>query len=143
MIVFDLQCARGHQFEGWFDDNRAFEDQKKRQLILCPVCNDSNVCKIPSAFAIGSSRTNTETETNPELRPPDPAALARKISHFLENSFDNVGSDFAKEALKIHYGAEEPRNIRGVSTSEEEKMLKEEGIRFFKIPAAPPSSEKN
>jgi hypothetical protein len=45
-----------------------------------------------------------------------------------------VGCDFAKEALKIHYGAAEPRNIRGVSTKEEEKTLTDEGIQFIKIP---------
>jgi hypothetical protein len=45
-----------------------------------------------------------------------------------------VGCDFAKEALKMHYGAAEPRNITGVSTKEEEKTLNEEGIQFFKIP---------
>jgi len=28
----------------------------------------------------------------------------------------------------------EPRNIRGTSTQEEEKTLKEEGIEFIKIP---------
>jgi len=44
--------------------------------------------------------------------------------------------------LKIHYGATEPRNIRGVSTKEEEKTLKEEGIQFFKIPIpAPPDTD--
>ena len=39
-------------------------------------------------------------------------------------------------------GCEEPRNIRGVSTKEEEKMLKEEGINFVKIPMpAPPETD--
>ncbi len=53
---------------------------------------------------------------------------------FVEKNFDNVGCEFAKEALKIHYGAAEPRNIRGVSTKEEEKTLTDEGIQFIKIP---------
>jgi len=52
----------------------------------------------------------------------------------MEN-FEDVGPQFAKEALKIHYGASEARNIRGVSTAEEEKMLKEEGVDFFKVGA--------
>jgi hypothetical protein len=57
-----------------------------------------------------------------------------------------VGSDFANEALKIHYGVNEPRNIRGVSTSQEEDMLREEGVDFVKLPIiskeeTPPSSD--
>ena len=44
--------------------------------------------------------------------------------------------------MKIHYGAAEPRNIRGVSTQAEEKLLKQEGVEFIKIPVpAPPDSE--
>ena len=57
-----------------------------------------------------------------------------KIVDFVQKNFDDVGCNFAKEALKIHYGAVEPRNIRGVSTKEEEKTLEEEGIEFFKVP---------
>jgi hypothetical protein len=45
-----------------------------------------------------------------------------------------VGCNFATEALKMHYGATEQRNIRGTSTDTEEKMLKEEGIGFLKVP---------
>jgi hypothetical protein len=34
----------------------------------------------------------------------------------------------------MHYGVSDPRNIRGVSTDQEEKVLKEEGIDILKIP---------
>jgi hypothetical protein len=108
MIAYDIQCVNGHAFEGWFEDSEAYEAQKKKELIACPVCNNTRVSRIPSTFAI----------------------------------FDDVGCDFAKEALKIHYGVEEPRNIRGVSTKEEEKMLKKEGVDFVKIPMpAPPDTD--
>ena len=63
------------------------------------------------------------------------------MAEFVEKNFEDVGADFTKEALKIHYGVTEPRNIRGVSTPEEEKTLKEEGIEFLKIPVAKPSGE--
>jgi len=132
MIAYDLQCTNGHSFEGWFEDRKAYLDQKKRGLITCPVCNDTAVENMPSTFAIRSSQT-----FKPKALSPQEAALAKigkETIEFVEKNFDNVGSDFAKEALKIHFGATEPRNIRGVSTKEEEKTLKEEGIQFFKIP---------
>ena len=62
------------------------------------------------------------------------AALSEKISDYIDKNFDNVGADFTKEALKMHYGVAEQRNIRGHSTSAEEKILQEEGIPFFKFP---------
>ncbi len=60
--------------------------------------------------------------------------VGKEIVDYVGKNFDDVGCDFAKEALKIHYGVKEARNIRGISTKEEEKMLKEEGIDFVKIP---------
>ncbi len=53
---------------------------------------------------------------------------------FLEKNFENVGPDFTREALKMHYGVSKNRNIRGTSTKAEEDMLEQEGIKFFKIP---------
>ena len=31
MIVYDLQCAQGHAFEGWFEGLEDLEDQLARQ----------------------------------------------------------------------------------------------------------------
>ena len=132
MIAYDLQCMHGHIFEGWFEDEEAYLDQKKKQLIACPVCNDGSVGRIPSTFAIKSSQSFHQNNLS-----SDEAALARvgkEVIDYVKKNFDDVGADFTKEALKIHYGAAEPRNIRGVSTKEEEKILKDEGVQFFKIP---------
>ncbi len=132
MIAFDLQCVNGHTFEGWFEDGQAYEEQKRKGLIACPVCSNTSVSKIPSTFSIKSSHTE---KASPDSQ-VDLAKIGRKIVDFVEKNFDDVGTDFAKEALKIHYGVSEPRNIRGVSTVQEEKTLKEEGIKFFKIPVS-------
>ncbi len=140
MIAYDLQCTNGHTFEGWFEDRKAYLDQQKKGLITCPVCNDTSVDIIPSTFAIKSSQSS-----RPRQLPAEEAALqkiGKEAVEFVEKNFDDVGCDFTKEALKIHYGASEPRNIRGVSTKDEEKTLKEEGIQFFKIPMpAPPDTD--
>lgn len=130
MIIFDLQCSSGHSFEGWFDDGQAFEVQKDKGLLACPICNDNNICKMPSGFAIRASSPTASQEPRAE----ELAALGEKIGEFVRKNFDDVGADFAREALKMHYGVAEQRNIRGQSTQEEEKVLKEEGIPFLKIP---------
>ncbi|MBN2539607.1 MAG: DUF1178 family protein, partial [Deltaproteobacteria bacterium] len=46
----------------------------------------------------------------------------------------DVGSKFAEVALKIHFGEEDSRNIKGTTTEREEAVLKEEGVPFVKIP---------
>ena len=130
MIAYDLQCVNGHAFEGWFEDSQAYQTQKKKKLIACPACDTTQVSRIPSTFAIKSSPIPQKGSLEEE----NLKKVGKEIVDFVDKNFDDVGCDFAKEALKIHYGVEEPRNIRGVSTKEEEKMLKEEGIDFLKIP---------
>jgi hypothetical protein len=134
MIAYDLTCCNGHTFEGWFEDARAFKTQKQKGLLTCPVCSDGEISRLPSTFAIKNS---------PALNRPSPTdvrtnltALGKQIQDYVEKNFDDVGPDFAKEALKIHYGAEEPRNIRGVSTLQEEETLRSEGVDFVKVPLA-------
>lgn len=130
MIAYDFQCISGHSFEGWFEDRKAYEKQKEKDLIACPVCNNTSIVRIPSTFAIKSSTPIKEFRDSQA----DLVKIGKKIADFVDKNFDDVGCDFAKEALKMHYGVSEARNIRGVSTKEEEKTLKEEGVQFFKIP---------
>ncbi|MDI6795522.1 MAG: DUF1178 family protein [Desulfatibacillaceae bacterium] len=132
MIVFDLECKDGHAFEGWFSDSADFESQMKRGLICCPVCNETSVSRKLSPVAI---RTNSGSS---QPVGPNPAKqfqhFLQKMADFVDKNFEDVGCNFATEALKMHYGATEQRNIRGTSTDTEEKMLKEEGIGFLKVP---------
>lgn len=130
MIAFDLQCVNGHTFEGWFEDSKAYTYQNKKKMIACPMCNSTSVTKLLSTFAIKGSPTLPDTIQ----KQPDLERISHELTEYVEKNFENVGCDFTKEALKIHYGVEEPRNIRGVSTKEEEKTLKKEGISFFKVP---------
>ncbi|MGA6926900.1 MAG: DUF1178 family protein [Desulfosarcina sp.] len=138
MIAYDLQCSHGHRFEGWFEDSTSFGRQKKQGLIACPICDDTAISKIPSTFAIKGATETTAVDSTATV---DRAALGRKIVEFVQKNFDNVGADFAEEALKMHYGVTEPRNIRGVSTPKEEATLKAEGIHFFKVPVSSEPSD--
>ncbi len=131
MIAFDLKCINGHMFEGWFEDGQAYDKQKKKNLISCPICDTTDVSKILSPVAI---KKGPKTDLNAPIPQDQMAELSRKIVDYVEKNFDNVGCEFTKEALKIHYGVTEPRNIRGVSTPEEEKLLKQEGIQYIKLP---------
>ena len=64
----------------------------------------------------------------------DPHQALQLVHEYLDRHFEDVGAEFYKEALKIHYGETEKRNIKGTATTEEEVILKEEGVQFLKIP---------
>jgi len=130
MILFDLKCSNGHTFEGWFDDSQTFDKQKAKGMITCPVCEDAAVSKVPSTFAIKASQIAADSSCKEKHL----EKIGRKIADFVENNFEDVGCKFTTEALKMHYGVSELKNIRGTSTEKEEKILKDEGINFVKIP---------
>ena len=132
MIVFDLQCLNGHTFEGWFDNSAAYEEQRARNLINCPICGETDVQKVLSPVAIGSGKK--DTGAGAEVSPEQGRDAVKAFREYVEKNYEDVGADFAKEALKIHYGVSEERSIRGTSTDDEEKTLRDEGISFFKVP---------
>ena len=133
MIIYDLKCENGHTFEGWFKDRETWVLQNSQSLVSCPVCNGTNVEIIPSSITIMGKNSRTENKSqNKEISP----VAALKILHqYIDKNFEEVGDKFAEVALKIHYGDEEKRNIKGTSTPEEEENLKEEGVKFIKIPS--------
>jgi len=49
MKVLNLQCAHQHSFEGWFASEDDFQSQLSRQLVECPMCDSTQIEKMPSA----------------------------------------------------------------------------------------------
>lgn len=132
MIVFDLECSKGHMFEGWFNNHRSFEEQNAKRLVSCPYCNNTLVRRIMSPVAMKSaSRGKEEVGDHPSL---DYGRLAKEIVEYVNKNFEDVGPQFAKEALKMHYGVTEKRNIKGSATEQEEGVLRQEKIEFFRVP---------
>ncbi|MCX7634166.1 MAG: DUF1178 family protein [Syntrophales bacterium] len=132
MIIYDLRCANDHKFEGWFKDRAAFEQQRDQKLVTCPVCGNTDTRIVPHSVNV----VGRERETVGEKRPSaiSPLEYLRLLHEFIDKHFENVGDRFADVAIKIHYGEDERRNIRGTTTPEDEETLREEGIPFVKIP---------
>jgi len=128
MIAYDLICSNGHLFECWFKDSASFEEQNEAGIINCPICDDTQVVRAFSPFMI--KKGDAERKRGEE----SVHQAVQMIHEYLEKNFEDVGADFAKEALKIHYGEVEKRNIRGTATTEDEVILKEEGVQFIKVP---------
>jgi hypothetical protein len=147
MKVFDLQCAQGHRFEGWFASEDDFQSQSQRALVQCPLCGDPSVVKKLSAPRLNLTTCRTDAQSGVEQQvagtPINQQALdaswlavARKI---VANTTD-VGPQFADEARRIHYGEAEIRAIRGQTTVKEARDLIEEGIVV--VPLMLPDSVK-
>lgn len=131
MISFNLLCAREHEFEGWFAGSAAFEEQRARKLIECPVCGSRAVSKTVSAPNIASSRRRQDArkaETKKALQ------VMAKLKAHVRSTHENVGDRFPEEARKIHYGEAQERGIYGKASKDEVGALLEEGIAIAPLP---------
>ena len=137
MIVFNLTCERcEYSFEGWFDNTKAFNTQKKRKLINCPNCESSNITKALVAPNI-PRKTNSKIVKNKKTL----ASNIKKIKKIVEENFDYVGDNFSEEAKKIKYGETKDRPIYGEATIEQTKELIDEEINITPLPFQ--SNKKN
>jgi hypothetical protein len=133
MILFDLKCARDHVFEAWFPNNAAYEKQAKAGAVSCPSCGSRKVEKAPMAPRIGKSAGKAELP----VVAAEHAEIRQKLTELrskIEANCDYVGSKFAEEARRIHYGETERRDIYGEASDDEAKELHEEGVEFARVP---------
>jgi len=145
MIAFDIECVCGYSFEAWFQSHEDFRAQQRLGLITCPACGGQETRKIPSPVAIRTNQLTMETAKGEETSSAaeKTEVLLRMIRNYVCKHYEDVGHKLANEALKIHYGVTEPRNLRGVTTTQEEEMLHNEGIKLIKIPMPPQDDPVN
>lgn len=164
MKVLNLQCAQQHSFEGWFASEDDFQSQLSRGLVECPMCADKGIQKLPCAprlnlggySSAGSAGPTSQAAPSQALAqksgqefaqnsatavtgPPagqnaaEQAAFLKALRHVLAHTED-VGTRFADEARRMHYGEQEARSIRGQTSAREAMELMEEGIEVMPLP---------
>ena len=136
MILYDLNCAKGHAFEAWFKDSKTYDRQAKGGKVACPVCGDTDVSKALMAPNITTRAEKAEAAERYTKEAADTLKAMNEFRDFVEQNCENVGKRFPEEARKIHYGDAEPKGIYGEATVEEVKALKEEGVPCAPIPWA-------
>ncbi len=162
MKVLNLRCSHHHAFEGWFASEDDFQGQLARGLVTCPLCEDPDVRKMPSAPRLNLGATAGVPDAASPSRelsvpavpasgparevmaaagsPEGQAKFLKALRHVLANT-ENVGERFADEARAMHYGDAEQRSIRGQASRSEAMELLEEGIDVMPLPLPAMSKE--
>ncbi|MBU3640467.1 DUF1178 family protein [Polynucleobacter sp. Fuers-14] len=154
MKVYNLTCPLDHRFEGWFASEEDCLAQQDKGMLACPICDSTEITRMPSAPHIGKS-SSTElalSKAEPEsmswgvvaltgsdhshLEAQVQAAFLKGMRELMGRSED-VGNSFADEARKIHYKESPERSIRGQTTFDEAEALREEGIDVLSMPMIP------
>lgn len=129
MIHYQLRCAGGHEFDGWFRDSAAFDAQAKAGFVECPTCGGTEVAKRLMAPAIpkkGARRPAAAPAAEAgaagaEVAAPVPAgqpaagggmvsgpvpaqlvALLQRMRSEVERNCEYVGPKFAEAARRLH-----------------------------------------
>ena len=152
MIVFDLRCPHAHVFEAWFGSSAAFEDQRMRGLLACPICGDADIVKAAMAPNVGAKGSTAKVDTSvartQPATPPSPhalkaalQALATAQAQALEKS-QWVGRGFAERARAMHVGEAPATPIHGETTHAEARALIDEGVPIaaLPLPVVPPDA---
>ena len=160
MIKYSVQCQKGHGFEAWFQNSGAFDTQTKRGLVACPDCGSVKITKalmapnvsvrtrkkgVGADAAPKSKRGRSSDSTSvpaaaalPErVMPPEMLELMRKIRTEVEAKAENVGTNFAEEARKMHYNEAPERGIYGEASLDDVRALHDEGIDCLPLPVLP------
>ncbi len=162
MIRYQLLCEHNHEFEAWFRDSAAFDEQAERGEVQCPFCGDDNVRKAVMAPAIASHKEpqisndqqvaidaaqkaadDMREGANPHEVAQVFMGVVSKLQKHVEDTCDYVGDDFADEARAIHYGDAEERGIYGEATSEQTEELLDEGIEVVSLPKLTDKDQAN
>lgn len=161
MKVYNLACPLDHRFEGWFASEEDCLAQQDKGMLACPVCDSTEITRMPSAPHIAKTGSRNATSSSSELTIVNPSATdssgdvvaltgsdhsqleAQVQAAFLKGMrelmgrSEDVGSSFAEEARKIHYKESPERSIRGQTTLVEAEALREEGIEVMAMPMLP------
>ena len=135
MIKYNLKCDNEHEFESWFSDSKEFERLKTRKLLECIYCNSKKIKKSIMAPMISVSKNNNvnKFQINEKILQKQRNKLI-KLRNFIEKNFEYVGEDFSKKVREIYYDKKNKKMIYGITSPEERKELKEEGIDLLSIP---------
>lgn len=143
MILYQLQCHDGHEFEAWFQNSAAYDKQAEAGTVACPFCESNQVHKAIMAPNIAKKRASSAPAgSHKQTMVRDARAvkwlrMASAIRDHVEKNFDYVGSEFAEEARRIHYGESEERGIYGEASKEETQALQDEDIEIAPLPLVP------
>ncbi|MBU3622070.1 DUF1178 family protein [Polynucleobacter sp. CS-Odin-A6] len=67
MKVYNLACPLDHRFEGWFASEEDCLAQQDKGMLACPICDSTEIARMPSAPHIGRSGSIKEVSTSTEL----------------------------------------------------------------------------
>lgn len=135
MIRYTLKCAKGHDFDSWFQSAAAFDKLVAAGHLACAICGETGVEKALMAPAVAQAAPPVRPNLSAPHSPVE-AALA-ELRRQVEANSEYVGLGFAAEARAMHEGTTPARSIYGEAKPEEARKLLEDGVPVAPLPFLP------
>ena len=135
MIKYKLVCKNCEtNFDSWFASSKEFEKLKKKQLLVCHICNSAKVDKTLMAPSVRNNKKDIKNDLQLD-RYENVKKTIKSYQKFIKENFKFVGENFAYEARSIHYNPKKKsKGIYGNASKKDLIELKEEGIDAHMIP---------
>ena len=152
MIKYKLKCksrfcVNEKEFDGWFQSIEAYENQKLKNLINCPICGSDNVVKLLTAPSLKINTDKTTSDIDNQQNKPknngnflankdldNISTLLRTIKKEVQKNSTFVGDEFVSQIRSMKEGKIKEKPIHGQGSNKEIQELRDEGIDVFNIP---------
>ncbi len=107
MVIYDLVCKSGHQFEGWFRNKEELVSQQESKILTCPFCGTESVTKKLTASKVTRKSNSSKVDVKqPENQSVQTAANIETANSYAVDlkakaeQLDNVASKEQYEQLQ-------------------------------------------
>ena len=133
MICYSLTCSENHTFDSWFSNAAAYAKLKEQGFLSCTVCGTVKVEKAVMAPNV-SSKSKPENKKIQKLSPSPAEKAIAELKNYVQQNSEDVGSNFALIARKMHAGDTPEKNIHGKASLKEAQSLHEDGVPIIPLP---------
>ena len=151
MIKYKLKCktefcSNQKEFDGWFQNIEAFENQKKQGLITCPICGSDNIVKLLTTPSLNTTKKfkDVKNKINSTLIAEDNlmantnlknvSTILRTIKKEIQKNSTFVGKEFVSQVRSMKEGKIKEKPIHGHGSNKEIQELRDDGIDVLNIP---------
>tara|TARA_B100000963_G_C22542206_1_gene632709 strand:+ start:236 stop:709 length:474 start_codon:yes stop_codon:yes gene_type:complete len=151
MIKYKLKCktefcSNQKEFDGWFQNIKAFENQKKQGLITCPICGSDEIVKLLTTPSLNTTKKfkDVKNKINSTLIAEDNlmananlknvSTILRTIKKEIQKNSTYVGKEFVSQVRSMKEGKIKEKPIHGHGSNKEIQELRDDGIDVLNIP---------
>jgi hypothetical protein len=103
VIKYKLECSDCEiAFDSWFASSVEYEKLKKKNLLVCHVCNSIKIGKTLMAPSVRNNKKDIKNDLQLDKYEKIKKTI-KSYQKFIKENFKFVGENFAYEARSIHY----------------------------------------